>query len=129
MKYKTLAVVISSVVIFAGCENPQLIKRLDQLEAKLESAERKIRVVVAENNTLKKYKQKREADDAVVKRAEAESAKLDKLLGTWRCDGTTTQYWGSYSKSKYLLIRISRPPYFYGPLKVNSLSVKIKLEG
>ncbi len=122
MKYKTLAVAVGSVILFAGCQNPQLIKKLDQLEAKLESAERKIRVVVAENNTLKKYKRKREADDAVVKRAEAESAKLDKLLGTWRCE----EYTGS---SKKLLIRISRPPDVYGPLTLDNLSVKVKRFG
>ena len=42
MKYKTLAVAVGSVIMFVGCNDPQIFKRLEETQAKLKSTEAKL---------------------------------------------------------------------------------------
>lgn len=144
MKYKKLAVVISSVIMFVGCNDPQIFKRLEETQAKLKSTEAKLaslqykydqmqananraertsNALAEKNESLLLYKHKRESEDALARIKEAKGADVEKLTGTWRGEYGENQY--TSKPSHEIKIVISRPRDFYGPLKTSDMDVKI----
>jgi hypothetical protein len=150
MKYKTLAVAVGSVILFAGCNDSLIFKRLEKTEEWLEAAETELEstkkrlvsaeaelaslqvqydhsqtslktaehnadLLAAKNRTLAEYKNRRESEDRIARIKAAEAAKVEKLLGTWK------------SKDTKVMVVISRPRDFYGPLTANNLSVNIRV--
>ena len=53
MKYKTLAVAVGSVILFAGCNDSLIFKRLNKTEEWLEAAEAKLKATEAELESTK----------------------------------------------------------------------------